>query len=101
MIERAVILSKGDRLRLDLALATTATRTPFRTASLPRAADGEQPRIMKCKDLEQMRHDNIIAALEYTRWKIYGPKGAAEILGVNPSTLDARMRSFGIKRDSN
>jgi hypothetical protein len=35
MIERAVILSKGNRLRLDLALATTATRTPFRTASLP------------------------------------------------------------------
>jgi transcriptional regulator with GAF, ATPase, and Fis domain len=101
MVERAVILSKRDRLRLDLALATTATRTPFRTALLPRAADVEQPRIMKYKDLEQMRHDNIIAALEYTRWNIYGPKGAAEILGVNPSTLAARMRSFGIKRDCN
>jgi transcriptional regulator with GAF, ATPase, and Fis domain len=77
MIERAAILSKGDRLRLDLALVTTATR---RTASLPGAANGERPRIMKCKDLEQMQRDNIIAALEYTRGKIYGPKGAAEIL---------------------
>jgi transcriptional regulator with GAF, ATPase, and Fis domain len=56
---------------------------------------------MKCKDLEQMQRDNIIAVLEYTRWKIYGPKGAAEILGVNPSTLAARMKSFGIKRDGN
>ena len=78
-----------------------ARRGTFRTASLPGAADGEQWRIMKCKDLEQMQRDNIIAALEYTRWKIYGPKGAAEILGVNPSTLAARMRSFGIKRDRN
>jgi transcriptional regulator with GAF, ATPase, and Fis domain len=88
-------------LILDLALATSATRTPFRTASLPRPADGEPPRIMKCKDLEQMQRDNIIEALEYTRWKIYGSKGAAEILGVNQSTLAAPMRSFGIKRDSN
>jgi transcriptional regulator with GAF, ATPase, and Fis domain len=60
-----------------------------------------KPRILKCKDLEQMPRDNIIAALEYTHWKIYGPKGAAEILGINPSTLAARMRSFGIKRDRN
>jgi transcriptional regulator with GAF, ATPase, and Fis domain len=86
---------------LDLALATSATRISFRTASLPRPADGEPPRIMKCKDPEQMQRDNIIAALNYTRWKIYGPKGAVEILSVNPSTLAARMRSFGIRRDRN
>ncbi len=95
MIERAVILSKGDRLRLDLALATTATRTPFRTASRPRAADGEQPRIMKCKDLKQMQRDNIIAALGYTRWKIYGPKGAARDSGrqpVNPRCTNEIIR---------
>jgi transcriptional regulator with GAF, ATPase, and Fis domain len=66
-----------------------------------RAADGEQPRVMKCKDLDQMQRDDIIAALEYTRRKIYGPKRAAEILGVKPSTLAARIRSFGIKRDRN
>jgi transcriptional regulator with GAF, ATPase, and Fis domain len=95
MIERAAILSKGDRLRLDLALVTTAN-----------SQDGiavrrREWRAAAYHEVERMQRDNVIAALHYTRGKIYGPKGAAEILGVNPSTLAARMRSFGIKRDRN
>jgi hypothetical protein len=98
MIERAAILSKGDRLRLDLALVTTATR---RTASLPGAANGERPRIMKCKDLEQMQRDNIIAALRvYPRENLWTERRRRDP-SVNPSPLAARMRSFGIKRDRN
>ena len=68
-----------------------APDSPSRTASLPLGrADGEQPRIMKCKDLKQIQRDNIIAALGYTRWKMYGPKGAAEILAIN-SELGSSM----------
>jgi hypothetical protein len=65
------------RLRLDPALLTTATR---RAASLPGATNGGRPRIMNCKDLEQIQRDNIIAALECTRRQIYRRKGAAKIL---------------------
>lgn len=55
-------------------------------------------RFVKCSDPEQMQRDNILAALEYTRRKIYGPKGAAEMMRVNPSTLSARVKSFGTRR---
>jgi DNA-binding NtrC family response regulator len=74
MIERAAILSKGDRLRLDLALVTTAN-----------SQDGiavrrREWRAAAYHEVERMQRDNVIAALHYTRGKIYGPKGAAEIL---------------------
>ena len=38
------------------------------------------------------------ATLERLRWKIEGDGGAAEILGINPSTLRTRMRKHGIRR---
>ncbi len=101
MIERSVILAKGNRLRLDLALANVLPPAPLpeaNRAEVPVQSFFPAPRIMKCADLERMQRDNIVAALEYTRWKISGPNGAAEMLGVNPSTLAARMRSFGIRR---
>jgi formate hydrogenlyase transcriptional activator len=47
-----------------------------------------------------MERNHILRALGETDWVIHGQKGAAEILGINPSTLRSRMNKLGIKRPS-
>jgi len=42
--------------------------------------------------------DNTIAALDRAGWKVSGPGGAAEMLGVKPTTLASRLKRFGIER---
>jgi transcriptional regulator with GAF, ATPase, and Fis domain len=41
---------------------------------------------------------NLVTVLKQVRWKISGPGGAAEFLGINPGTLTSRMRALGITR---
>ena len=48
--------------------------------------------------LSEMERKHINQALETACWKIDGPRGAADFLDINPSTLRARMRKLGIKR---
>ncbi|MDX2454456.1 helix-turn-helix domain-containing protein [Desulfosarcina sp.] len=45
-----------------------------------------------------METDHIIRVLEETNWRIDGPKGAAIILDMNPSTLRSRLQKLGIKK---
>ena len=51
-------------------------------------------------DAEMKRRDkaNILAALEQTHWKISGAGGAAELLGVRPTTLAYRIKKLGLAR---
>ena len=81
VIERAVINSSGPKLRLMDELKTShkdLTTTP--------------------KTMEQVERDHIVRVLEQTHWKVSGKNGASEILGLNVSTLRARMRKLGIRR---
>jgi transcriptional regulator with GAF, ATPase, and Fis domain len=89
VIERAVILSKGIRLRLDIALphAGTACASPDHRDDDVVLTDRE------CRDRERA---NVIRALERTDGKIYGSGGAAELLGLNPTTLASRLRALKI-----
>ena len=50
------------------------------------------------KTLETVERDHIVRVLEQTQWKVSGKNSAAEILGLNSSTLRARMRKLGIRR---
>jgi transcriptional regulator with GAF, ATPase, and Fis domain len=50
------------------------------------------------KALAEMEQDHILQVLQKTAWRIEGPTGAAVLLGLNPSTLRARMRKYGIRR---
>ena len=93
VIERAVILSKGKRLRLDLAMPELI--------SLP--ADISEPSADKSDFLtdasfRELEKSNLIAALEYANWKIAGDDGAAALLGIKPPTLAYRMGAFKIKK---
>jgi PAS domain S-box-containing protein len=87
IIERALILShngvltNGDWVP---SLNTTATNT----ITKPSAAK-----------LEDVEKDHILSILKQTNWRVSGEKGAAKILGLNPTTLEARMKKMGIKRE--
>ena len=46
------------------------------------------------EQVQELIRRNTLAALKQTRWKIYGPGGAGELLGMKPSTLFARMKKM-------
>jgi transcriptional regulator with GAF, ATPase, and Fis domain len=48
--------------------------------------------------LENVERQHIMRALGETQWVIHGKKGAAELLGINPSTLRSRMDKLGIRK---
>ena len=54
----------------------------------------------KAKTLVEVERDYIIRTLEEVHWKIEGPHGAAEILGLNPRTLRTRMAKLRIQRSA-
>jgi transcriptional regulator with GAF, ATPase, and Fis domain len=84
IIERSVITSQGTGLHiLD------------RFENSPKAGDKEAKDNKALADIER---DHIYQALEKTGWRIEGKKGAAAMLGLNPSTLRGRMRKDGIRR---
>jgi transcriptional regulator with GAF, ATPase, and Fis domain len=50
--------------------------------------------------MERRGRENLVAVLETAGWKIKGTAGAAELLGVKPTTLLSRMKKMGLKRPS-
>ena len=95
VIERAVILSPGKVLRLDLSMPA------FRPNGTTVVADpGQSDEVLTEKDLRELQKANILRALQQTNWKVSGAGGAAELLGVKPTTLADRIRSHKIKRPS-
>ena len=85
MIERGVILSKGSTLEIPLAELEQPT--------IPVLDDNDGPSTLK--DFERK---HILHALHESGWVIGGPLGAAARLGINRSTLNARMRKLQIRR---
>ena len=82
VIERAVVSSSGPKLRLAGDLAGPTQK--------------EMPTPLK--SLQAIEKDHIIRVLEQTGWRIDGPKGAALILGMNPSTQGSRLRKLWIEK---
>lgn len=95
VIERAVILSKGNKLRLDLSMPDT--RGSEAGPTIVDAAGSERP-ILTDRQMRDFQKKNIIAALRATNWKISGKDGTAELLGVRPTTLYDRLKAFGIRK---
>ena len=48
--------------------------------------------------MRQLQRDNIVTALKEADWRVSGKGGAAEMLGVKPTTLADRIRSFKIEK---
>ena len=94
VIEHAAILSRGERLRLDLALPAASPAVEGPAAPLPIPAQ-----IRTDAEIREVERVNMLAALRYCRGRVSGPDGAARLLGLKPSTLAYRMKNFGIDRD--
>ena len=95
VIERAVILSKGDTLRLELSLPETSEAVQDDAAGTSAIGHDE---ILTDEELRQLQRDNLLKALQRTGWRVSGKGGAAELLGVKPTTLADRIKSFGLKK---
>jgi transcriptional regulator with GAF, ATPase, and Fis domain len=78
-IERAVIISKGTCL----------------TVELPSFVGSSSKKSTRLADIEA---EQIRQVLEGAGWRVRGPGGAAEQLGIKPNTLDSRMAKLGIRR---
>lgn len=61
------------------------------------AASGEAGFVTDA-EIRELEKANMIAALRHAGWRIWGTDGAAELLGVKPSTLTYRMKVLGIKK---
>jgi len=96
VLERAVILGGGARLDLETALGAGIARKP-RAAGAP-AHSGTVPSGSPAAiaPLDQAIAAHIEQALRATGGRVDGPHGAARLLGVNPSTLRAKLRKHGI-----
>jgi transcriptional regulator with GAF, ATPase, and Fis domain len=95
VIERAVILARGGTLNFDLPMPVVA---PIRSSTGTRVAGKTGTEILTEPELRQRERGNLLTALAKTDWKIYGLGGAAELLGVKPTTLLSRMKKMGLKR---
>jgi len=98
VIERAVILSTGDALRLDLSLPEAlAGGGQAQSGTDSRAALAPAPFLTE-KQMREQQRSNVVAALEAAGWRVSGKGGAAELLGIRPSTLTDRMKTLRIRR---
>ena len=95
VIERAVILSKGNTLRLDLSMPANDPDSPD---SIELHDQKGEDRILTDKRMRELQKGNLIAALKATNWKVSGKDGTAELLGVRPTTLYDRMKTFNIRK---
>ena len=86
VIERSAIITSGKRLRLACPLKPSEGKTILPSQDAP------------MKSLSAMEKDYILQALEMCNWNISGKGGAAELLGLNASTLRGRMRKHAISR---
>jgi transcriptional regulator with GAF, ATPase, and Fis domain len=97
VLERATILAKGRELGpevLDLPVRATASSR----SSAPREGDGEIPAGAEVPTLDEVQRAHIRRVLAVTGGRLYGRGGAAERLGLKPTTLQSRMKKLGVSR---
>ena len=94
VIERAIIISRGGALDFDLPASESALvpRPPARQES------ETESEFLTEAELQRRERENLLVILEKAHWKIMGRDGAAELLGVKPTTLMTRMKKMGLQR---
>jgi formate hydrogenlyase transcriptional activator len=90
-VERAVILSQGGPPQFDwLGAAKTTSVFPVTPA--------DTTAVLTHAELKQRERKNLTAALAQTSGKVFGPDGAAALLGIKPTTLVSRLKALGLTR---
>lgn len=86
VIDRGSIISTGGKLQIDLGLTT------------PQIAAGEFP-ILSEAEIAAVQRSNMVAALRRTSGKVSGLGGAAQLLGIQPTTLYSRIKKLNIETE--
>ena len=96
VIERAVIVSNGPALSIDVSdLRFPKAGPPEETSASPKSPNGTLHNV-----LEETERTQILSALQQSNWVVAGHNGAAALLGMKRSTLQLRMHKLGIARHS-
>ena len=94
LIERAVLLSPGKELRVPVSELKSNSGANASSSSLTSSVSP----FSSISTLEDAERQHILRALRQTGWRIAGPKGAAALLGMKRTTLQARLRKLKIRR---
>ena len=94
VIARAVLLCKDGVVRVEGLGLASAEAAALPSVGGPTGAADKVPPPTEAEDEKQQ----LVAALEATHWRVYGARGAAALLGMNPERLRSRMRHYGLRR---
>jgi transcriptional regulator with GAF, ATPase, and Fis domain len=92
--ERALILAQKGLLQFDLPVSGSLLSLPLAGSN----GSGAAQHILTEAELRLLEQRNITAALNQAGWKVHGQGGAAELLGLKPTTLISRVKKLGLKR---
>jgi len=88
LIERSILLSTGDTLKqIHLPVNKPKNHGTVHTEEL------------KLKTIDENEREHILMILKYCKGRVAGDSGAAEILGVHPSTLNSKIKRLGIRKE--
>jgi transcriptional regulator with GAF, ATPase, and Fis domain len=96
VIDRGVILAKGSMLRFDDLRPSNHTQLRPTT----QAEEPKPPEIITEVEWRRRERNNIRVALDRAAGRIYGPDGAAKLLGIKPTTLISRLEALGLRGPS-
>jgi transcriptional regulator with GAF, ATPase, and Fis domain len=95
VVERAVIGARAGALHFDIPARAESAPSVRRDAD-PASRHGVE--VVADREMKRRERENIEAALKQCHGRIYGPGGAAELLGINPTTLAARIKKLGLRQ---
>ena len=95
VIERAVILARGGGLEFDLP---GDDAQPSAHKKVERGDEAVPVGFLTESEMQQRERENLLVVLGKADWRIKGSQGAAELLGVKPSTLLSRIKKMGLSR---
>jgi transcriptional regulator with GAF, ATPase, and Fis domain len=98
--ERALILAQNGVLQFNLPNGASLSQPGSASgdlAALPQPGP-DQRSVLSEAEMRAWERRNTLAALLEAKWKINGPGGAAELLGIKPTTLISRIQKMGLKR---
>ncbi|WKN44830.1 sigma 54-interacting transcriptional regulator [Tunicatimonas pelagia] len=97
IVEHAVIVASGRKIDGVLSKMIPSAKPVLSGASpLPPSDQITEAYISEQKDA--LERQALLKVLEATHWRVRGKKGAAQMIGLNPSTLESRMKKLGIER---
>ncbi len=94
MVERAVILAQSGRLQFQLSKIVEPDVRPRKQQAAPMPTSDD----LSLDEVKRMERDVIVQALEASGWRIRGDNGAAQRLGLKPTTLFSKMKKMDIHK---